>query len=222
MCVRAGHGPGRPFLAPLLANERLTPAEHDQDTRLLVLGLAGSGLAYAPGDIAAVLPAQPRRAVAALLARLGLDGEDSVRVEAADAAAPGAAAEVRGAAGRSDAGRHPAGGCTPSVTPWVRVAGCRGVFEHTLSKPYRGPAPRPDGDKRARCACVRWWRACWTSRAARRGAFCSRCWRRTRASRARRSAWLTLARQLGATTWCSTTSARARAQAPCALSWDRG
>jgi len=95
MCVRAGHGPGRPFLAPLLANERLTPAEHDQDTRLLVLGLAGSGLAYAPGDIAAVLPAQPRRAVAALLARLGLDGEARVRVVAADAAAPGAAAEVR-------------------------------------------------------------------------------------------------------------------------------
>ncbi len=124
MCARPGHGPGRPFLAPLLANERLTPAEHAQDTRLLVLGLAGSGLAYAPGDIAAVLPAQPRGAVAALLARLGLDGEDRVRVEAAGAAAAGAAAEVSAAAGRSYAGRDPAGSCTPPVNAlWVR-SGC--------------------------------------------------------------------------------------------------
>lgn len=57
-CCAAGHGPWRPFLAPLLGNERLTPGSHAQDTRLLTLGLAGSGLAYAPGDLAAVLPAQ--------------------------------------------------------------------------------------------------------------------------------------------------------------------
>lgn len=56
--VTAGHGPWRPFLAPLLANERVTAAGHERDTRLLLLGLRGSGLACAPGDLAAILPAQ--------------------------------------------------------------------------------------------------------------------------------------------------------------------
>lgn len=54
----AGYGPWRPFLAPLLANARMTAAGHARDTRLLALGLRGSGLAYAPGDLAAILPAQ--------------------------------------------------------------------------------------------------------------------------------------------------------------------
>ena len=58
--VIAGHGPWRPFLAPLLASERVTAAGHERDTRLLALGLRGSGLAYAPGDLAAILPAQVR------------------------------------------------------------------------------------------------------------------------------------------------------------------
>lgn len=58
MCQIAGYGPWRPFLAPLLANARVTAAGHERDTRLLALGLRGSGLAYAPGDLAAILPAQ--------------------------------------------------------------------------------------------------------------------------------------------------------------------
>ena len=58
ICQIAGHGPWRPFLAPLLANARVTAAGHERDTRLLSLGLRGSGLAYAPGDLAAILPAQ--------------------------------------------------------------------------------------------------------------------------------------------------------------------
>ncbi|KAK9839678.1 hypothetical protein WJX81_005476 [Elliptochloris bilobata] len=99
------HGPWRPFVAPLLANERLTAAGHEQDTRLLSLGLRGSGLAYASGDLAAILPAQAcilLRArvqapaeVSALLARLGLSEDDVVRVEVNGCAPGGAAAEVR-------------------------------------------------------------------------------------------------------------------------------
>jgi len=47
-------GPERPMLAPLLSCERVTPAEHFQDTRLVRLRCPG--LAYRPGDVALVQP----------------------------------------------------------------------------------------------------------------------------------------------------------------------
>lgn len=52
-------GPWRPFMALLLANERLTAPDHFQDTRHLEFDLAGSGLEYEPGDTLAIFPRTP-------------------------------------------------------------------------------------------------------------------------------------------------------------------
>ncbi|KIY95289.1 hypothetical protein MNEG_12672 [Monoraphidium neglectum] len=105
-------GPWRPFFAPLLVNRRLTSPDHFQDTRHLEFGLSGSGFEYEPGDLLAIFPRTPEADVqgepqsegphgswghldappssAAMLARLGLDGRQLVRVEAARPAAGGA------------------------------------------------------------------------------------------------------------------------------------
>ena len=80
----AGYGPGRPYLARVLRNERMTAAGHFQDTRHIELDLGDSGLAYEPGWLLAVRPRQERGDVAAFLTRLGLDPEEWVRVEAAE------------------------------------------------------------------------------------------------------------------------------------------
>jgi sulfite reductase alpha subunit-like flavoprotein len=73
-------GPGRPHFARLLANERLTAPGHWQDVRHLELDLAGSGVAFDPGDVLAVTPRQDPAAVAALL---------QARAREAGAAGPG-------------------------------------------------------------------------------------------------------------------------------------
>ena len=52
-------GPWRPFMAPLLANRRVTSADHFQETRVLEFDLAGSGLHYQPGDLLAIFPRTP-------------------------------------------------------------------------------------------------------------------------------------------------------------------
>jgi sulfite reductase alpha subunit-like flavoprotein len=76
-------------MARLLANERITAAGHFQDTRHLEFDLASSGLAYEPGGLLAVLPAQPHDALANFMHRLGLDADAWVRVEATDLVAAG-------------------------------------------------------------------------------------------------------------------------------------
>ncbi len=95
--LHAGYGPGRPFLARVLKNERMTAPGHFQDTRHIELDLAGSGLRYEPGWLLAVRPRQRPEDVAAFLKRLRLDGEAWVRVEAAEPhnGSVGVAAEVR-------------------------------------------------------------------------------------------------------------------------------
>ena len=96
--ISAGYGPGRPYLARVLANERLTAPSHFQDTRHIELDLGDSGLTYEPGWLLAVRPRQPPESVAAFLARCGLDPEEWVCVEAAGqppGGCHGASAEVR-------------------------------------------------------------------------------------------------------------------------------
>ena len=94
----AGYGAGRPYLARVLVNQRLTAPGHFQDTRHIELDLGDSGLAYEPGWLLAVRPRQPPASVAAFLARCALDPEEWVRVEAAQQpdGGHGASAEVRG------------------------------------------------------------------------------------------------------------------------------
>ncbi len=73
----------RPHFATLRANERLTAPGHDQDVRLLDFDLGDSGVAFAPGGVLALWPQQPAAAVAAFLARAGLDTDAWVAVEPA-------------------------------------------------------------------------------------------------------------------------------------------
>jgi hypothetical protein len=53
------YGPWQPFMAPLLVNERVTSADHFQDTRHIEFDLQGSGFDYQPGDLLAVFPRTP-------------------------------------------------------------------------------------------------------------------------------------------------------------------
>jgi sulfite reductase alpha subunit-like flavoprotein len=53
------HGPWKPFMAPLLVNDRVTSQGHFQETRHLEFDLAGSGLQYQPGDLLAIFPRTP-------------------------------------------------------------------------------------------------------------------------------------------------------------------
>lgn len=52
-----------PFFAAVLENQRLTPDDHFQDTRLIRLDVAGSNLKYKPGDIVVVQPANLEESV---------------------------------------------------------------------------------------------------------------------------------------------------------------
>lgn len=46
----------QPFPAKLISNDRVTSADHFQDTRLVRLNIAGSNIRYEPGDVAVVCP----------------------------------------------------------------------------------------------------------------------------------------------------------------------
>ncbi len=76
------YGPWRPYMAPILVNQRLTAPTHFQDTRHVEFDISGSGLSYAPGDLLAVFPRTPAKAVDAVLERCGLEGGALVRVTA--------------------------------------------------------------------------------------------------------------------------------------------
>jgi hypothetical protein len=53
------YGQWQPFMAPLLVNQRVTSADHFQDTRHIEFDLRGSGFDYQPGDLLAVFPRTP-------------------------------------------------------------------------------------------------------------------------------------------------------------------
>ena len=67
-------------MAPVLKNERVTAADHFQDTRHIELSLGNSELAYEPGALLAVFPQQDPRAVAAFCEQAKLDAESWVRL----------------------------------------------------------------------------------------------------------------------------------------------
>lgn len=69
-----------PFAAELLANQRITGRDSDRDIRHLEISLEGSGLHYEPGDALGVWPVNPPTLVDAVLATLGLDGEQGVTI----------------------------------------------------------------------------------------------------------------------------------------------
>jgi sulfite reductase (NADPH) flavoprotein alpha-component len=68
----------RPFLAEVLANQRITVGEDVRDVRHVELSLAGSGLRYEPGDALGVVAENPAETVEAVLAAARLDGTRTV------------------------------------------------------------------------------------------------------------------------------------------------
>ena len=69
---------GQPFAAEVLTNQRIVADDLDKDVRHIELSLAGSGIRYQAGDALGVWPTQQRALVDAVLAELGLDGEQPV------------------------------------------------------------------------------------------------------------------------------------------------
>jgi sulfite reductase (NADPH) flavoprotein alpha-component len=67
-----------PFPALVTENRLLTGPGSAKETRHIVVSLAGSGLAYKPGDSLAVFPTNRPQEVEALLSQLGADGSESV------------------------------------------------------------------------------------------------------------------------------------------------
>jgi sulfite reductase (NADPH) flavoprotein alpha-component len=70
-----------PFPAPVIENIVLTGRGSSKETRHIELSLAGSGLAYQPGDALGVVPRNDPALVAALLDRLGLSPDAVVSVK---------------------------------------------------------------------------------------------------------------------------------------------
>jgi sulfite reductase (NADPH) flavoprotein alpha-component len=71
----------QPFIANVLANQRLTGRGTQRDVRHIEISLAGSGLRYEPGDSLGVWHDNPRLVVDGVLAAAGFTGEESVSVE---------------------------------------------------------------------------------------------------------------------------------------------
>lgn len=63
------YGPWQPFMAPLVVNQRVTAADHFQDTRHIEFDLEGSGLSYEPGDLLCIFPRTPAADVEVKLAQ---------------------------------------------------------------------------------------------------------------------------------------------------------
>jgi sulfite reductase (NADPH) flavoprotein alpha-component len=71
----------QPFAAEVIANQRITARDASKDVRHLELDLAGSGLAYTPGDALGVWHQNPGPAVDDVLAALRLDGHEQVELD---------------------------------------------------------------------------------------------------------------------------------------------
>jgi sulfite reductase (NADPH) flavoprotein alpha-component len=79
--VAAAFDRKNPFLAPVVDNIVLTGRGSSKETRHIELSLAGSGLAYRPGDALGVVPRNDPALVAALLDRLALPADRTVNVK---------------------------------------------------------------------------------------------------------------------------------------------
>ncbi len=73
-----------PFLAPVLANDRLTARHSDRDVRHLELSLEGSGIHYDPGDALGIVVRNAPERVNALLAALPYRPDTSVSFESTE------------------------------------------------------------------------------------------------------------------------------------------
>ena len=77
---RARYDRARPFPAAVLTNQKISGRDSGKDVRHIELSLEGSGLDYEPGDALAVIADNPPRLVAALIAELGADPLETIRL----------------------------------------------------------------------------------------------------------------------------------------------
>ena len=71
----------QPFLATILANDRITGRGASKDVRHIELSLEGSGLDYEPGDALGVWHENPAAVVDTVLAALGASGDEPATVD---------------------------------------------------------------------------------------------------------------------------------------------
>ena len=71
----------QPFLATVLANDRITGRGASKDVRHIELSLEGSGLEYEPGDALGVWHENPVAVVDAVLAAIGASGDEPATVD---------------------------------------------------------------------------------------------------------------------------------------------
>jgi sulfite reductase alpha subunit-like flavoprotein len=137
---RTAHPPSSD-VCRVLENNRLTAQAWAQDVRHITLDLAGTGLRYAPGDIAVVRPRNPAEEVEALAARLGVDLDAVVEIT------------PRGDAdgGFGSGGDLPAPAPFPSSTYTGEAEDARA----TLTSPGRSPASASSPSPLPRLATVR-------------------------------------------------------------------
>ncbi|XP_075415864.1 NADPH-dependent diflavin oxidoreductase 1 isoform X1 [Tenrec ecaudatus] len=67
----------RPFLAPMVSNQRVTGASHFQDVRLLEFDIASSGVSFAAGDVVLIQPENSASHVQQFCQLLGLDPDQN-------------------------------------------------------------------------------------------------------------------------------------------------
>ena len=77
---RAPYDRARPFPAEVLTNQKITGRNSGKDVRHIELSLEGSGLRYEPGDALAVVADNPPRLIESLIAELGADPLEAVRL----------------------------------------------------------------------------------------------------------------------------------------------
>lgn len=70
-----------PFSAELFLNQRIVASDSDKDVRHFEISLEGSGIEYQAGDALGVWPTQAASLVAAVIAELGLNAEESISVK---------------------------------------------------------------------------------------------------------------------------------------------
>ena len=76
----SGYSKLKPFPARLLANRLLNGEGSGKEVRHYEISLAGSGLAYEVGDALGVYPVNCGKLVSEILAALGCDGEEAVKI----------------------------------------------------------------------------------------------------------------------------------------------
>lgn len=74
----SGHSREHPFMAAVLANQRIVARDSERDVRHIELSLEGSGLRYEPGDALGVWPRNPQPLVGQWLDALRFDGAEEV------------------------------------------------------------------------------------------------------------------------------------------------